>query len=507
MLAPSQSFIDATMHFPSILPGETIYSWCATVHRKACSMSSTDISRTLFGKPNAARLHDFPCFLDEFSRRTGRLVGDPVDLARNHSLMGYFLSFTSEARSASLLDGVVNGSVPDIKMRLGIPASGIGGYHPLKCCQQCIERDTNTLGWPIWHLSHQFPSVLVCREHQRPLVLNWEAVTPVHRREWVKPSAELSAQRIEIPIADDQKLDLLLRLADFSVRASALHPGTMDSNRLARTYQRWAAENSALTPRTSIRHPVMINALTHSFDHISETLRAMGPVACELQLGSTINAVTRNRPKPAHPLKHLVLITCMFESWDAFWSTYMSESESQIRKEEIVTSRTDTPAKNELSVEFKRLVSEDNLSIRQAAIALGVSTNTGVRWAKIYGIDYTSRVRNLSVEYLNKVRKQLRFGKDKVDVIAATKITPVSLNRMLSSEPALRSQWQLAKKERHKNDNRKKFITAMNDHPDLPIWRLRKKLSTGWTWLYRHDRQWLLAAISAPRGAPGKGQS
>lgn len=418
-------------------------------------------------------------------------MGDPVKLASQHSLMGYFLAFTSEDRSTALLEGVIHGGIPDIKMKLGIPASGIGGYHPLKCCKECIQRDVQTLGWPMWHLSHQLPSVMVCSVHQRPLTLHWDKITPVHRREWIQPSATPSSHCFEIPVADDQTLGLLLRLADMSVKAAHLPPGTLRRDQLARTYQLWAADNSALSQGSSIRHSAMASALSQSFDQISSSLSGMGPAACHPQLSQIIGTVARSRPKPAHPLKHLVLIACMFDEWDAFWSAYQDGSESLVDSRQIAGKQPKAEPIEDVGTRFVQLVQASKLSIRQASAALGVSTSTGVRLAKIHGIDYTPRARGLTAEFLESVRQQLRTGLEKADVIALTGISSVSLNRLLSSEPTLRAQWLSAKSDRLRGQNREKFLAMLKTHPGVPVWLIRKLPNTGWAWLYRHDRAWL----------------
>ena len=493
MSAPT--LISGPILLPTISAGETLYSWCATVHRRACSLSTIATSKALFGKPNAARLHDFPGFLGELTSRTEGLVGDPKELALGHSLMGYFLAFTPEERGRVLLDGVIHGSVPDIKMKLGIPASGIGGYHPLKCCEKCIQSDIESQGWPIWHLVHQLPSVLVCGIHQRPLVLHWDDITPVHRRAWIKPSTAHSPQRFEIPIADDRTLDLLLRLADISEKTASSPPGTLTSDQLARAYQYWAANNSAFSPGNSIRHTVMTSALTRSFDQICSSLAGMGPASCKPQLGSIIGAVARTKPRPAHPLKHLVLIACMFGNWDAFWAAHMDEASSHGDSTPHAPALPKWNPNEENGTRFAQLVREENLSIRQASDAFGISTSTGVRWAKIHDLAYTPRTRTLTTEFLEKVRQHLRTGIEKVEVIAKTEISSVSLNRLLSSEPSLRAQWLLAKEDRLRSQNREKFLTTLKNHPGVPIWLLRKLANTGWAWLYRHDRAWLKEII------------
>lgn len=464
------------------------------MHRRTCSLSSIQISQALFGSPHIARLHDFPGHLTELKNRTAGLLGDEKYLALRHTLLGYFLTFIPAARGADLLASVVRSSTPDIKMRLGIPASGVGGYHPLKCCQECVHSDIQKLGWPIWHLEHQLPSVLVCREHQRPLLLRWEPTTPVHRREWITPSVKTSAQLFEIPVASEQALAVLTRLANFSAEAASLSPGELQSEKLAQTYQHWAASNAGLSKGRCLRHSILARALNTPFNLIANTLSDMGPAACNLQLAPLIGSVARSTPKAAHPLKHLALISCMYENWEQFRSDYRSAIQRSTARLQEEISSPQCHERLSTTAQFIELVQESKLSIRRAAAAVGISTTTGICWAKINDLSYTSRAKKLTPKFLEHVRELLRLGKEKSEIISLTKISSVSLNRLLSSEPNLRAQWLSATFECHKKAKRLKFLTVLNAHPELPIWRLRKLPGSGWTWLYRHDKDWLDSA-------------
>jgi hypothetical protein len=188
-------------HWPLVLPTlaarETLYSWCATVHRRSVSGNALSTSRRLFGSNYAGLLHDFPARLDELTRRTERKIGTPRELALGHTLLGYFLPFCVAGTAEALLSGVAKGAVSDIKMRLGIPASGIGGYHPMRWCSDCARRDRHKIGWPLWYIDQQCPSTLVCTEHQRPLIQTWHPISPVHRREWLVPEGRGGAHQQE----------------------------------------------------------------------------------------------------------------------------------------------------------------------------------------------------------------------------------------------------------------------------------------------------------------------
>lgn len=201
---------------PTVAPRETLYSWCATVHRRSVSGSVISTSRRLFGSNYSGLLHDFPARLGELARRTEGRIGSPRELALKHTLLGYFLPFIGAASGEAILLAVETGAVPDLKMRLGIPASGIGGYHPMRWCAECVRRDRQVIGWSIWYVDHQSPSTLVCTEHYRPLMQTWHTISPVHRREWLVPEGSRSEPRYEIRVRDDKTLAILLRLATLS---------------------------------------------------------------------------------------------------------------------------------------------------------------------------------------------------------------------------------------------------------------------------------------------------
>ncbi|MFN3734599.1 TnsD family Tn7-like transposition protein [Comamonas testosteroni] len=289
-------------------------------------------------------------------------------------------------------------------------------------------------------------------------------------------------------------MDLLLRLADFSVKAAAMPPSSILGDRLAGTYQTWAAKNYGMSSGHCLRHPIMVRELKPAFDRISSSFLAMGPVACNLHLDSLIGAVIRNKPRPAHPLKHLTLMACMYQQWDEFWSCYTGDFSLPLgsRKTALVPKkRSQEPSPLD---QFVQLVQASNFGIQHAASAVGVSKSTGFRWAKAKGLHYSSRARKLTPDLVDQVCQILRRGYEKTEVLSRTKISSASLNSLLASEPNLRAQWRCARLERHRRANRQRFLTVQQEHPELPLWRLRKLPNTGWAWLYRHDKEWLTTA-------------
>jgi len=484
-------------NLPTIQPNETLYSWCATVHRRQVSGNAIATSRALFGSNHSALLHDFPAHLDELARRTAHGLGTTRSIALRHTLLGYFLAFVDGSRAEKLIQGVLTGAIPDLKMRLGIPASGIGGYHPLRCCKECIERDKEELGWPLWHLRHQAPSTLVCTIHHRPLVQVWRPRSPVHEREWISPCAKPSSDRHEIAVSGEDAMNVLHRLALMSEHAMAHPPGSLRGDTLAGVYRGWARSKDLLTEGGSVRHAQLNDLLRQHFELLRITFSKLEAVPCQLDLRAILGSLVRTQPKPAHPLKHLALLACLFKD--------PAEIDSALKNAMDVADPSDgaQPAagRREDAIDQKRLLflslASNGSTLRSASIRAGVSVSTGVRWAIRHGIEFTSRAKSIDAHVIATVGRDARLGLDRQHIAENAGISLSTVNRLFSIDHALRDAWQQARRETAKEHHRSQISSAISTAQFCSQIRLRRTHAASWAWLYRNDREWLVAALPA----------
>jgi len=492
----SHALADWPVTLPALAPGETLYSWCGTFHRHAFTGNVLATSRLLFGANYAALLHDFPARLGELEQRTRGVIGSAREIARHHTLLGYFLPFLDAERAETILSGVAAGSVPDLKMRLGIPASGVGGYHPLRCCRECIDHDKATVGWPVWHVEHQAPSALVCTRHGRPLVQTWHRASPVHQREWLIPDASPATDRHEIKVPNRDALTLLHQLAEISAHLFGVEPGLWHQAKLAAVYRRWARDHGALTKSGSLRHSTFKAAIGPRFDQLREAFLAMSPTPIELCLESIIGSAIRTSPKPNHPLKHLTVLIAMFGDADAATAALDQEEvddfDSRMAGPIRNSSEEDTEAKQIPDREAIFLAAvKQGKSIRAAAAAAEVSTGTGVRWAQQHGIVFTPRRKLMHEGVIENIRSDLKRGLDRTTVAANHGVSLASINRLLSTEHDLRDAWSSVRHEAAREKNRACLLGLIDSQPTISVSQLRKTPGSGWTWLYRHDKAWL----------------
>jgi len=140
---------------PALGVDETLYSWCATVHFRIGFHNARTTSELLFGRPYAALLHDFPAYVGHLATRTDNLLGDARNLALSHTLLGHFLVLVEKAEANCIIERVIEGSMPHLKMRIGITGAGLGGSHWLKFCPQCVKSDREA-GINIWPEERDF---------------------------------------------------------------------------------------------------------------------------------------------------------------------------------------------------------------------------------------------------------------------------------------------------------------------------------------------------------------
>jgi len=479
-------------NLPRLENAQTLYSWCAQVHALNGLSDARTTSGALFGAPYAALCHDFPSRLSYLATHFPDAGFGEVELALRHTLLGYFLVLQPRTIAYRLLALVTDGSLPSIKMRLGITASRVGGRHPLKGCDACVVEDTNQVGFAYWHIEHQFPSTMVCTRHRRPLFIAWDHVTPVHRRGWLLPVGGLAWERIEVPVRDDRQLHQLYRLSEFSVKFANCAPATFDVARLARCYQRGLRNHGFVTAMGSLRLKTLVNEMRSRYLGLEDLAGFEALKSVTTDWPGLIGSAARTVPRRLHPLKHLLMIALVFDTWRDFLVGYEEAGSRELETPQpAATSDTADPA-----LDLACLVGA-GLSVSAAARELGIATTTATQIARRAGIRFTRRRKVLKGPHLRQIERLLRRGWSSKRVSEATGRSVVSINRLLAADPDLKQAWQTAAFLARRKISRKALLTAIRRHPGATVKELRKMRYADYTWLYRHDREWLRTAIPA----------
>ena len=154
---------------PSILPGETLYSWCSVHHHATCSSSSAQSGIDLLGSSHSVRQHDLFASAGCLPLFAGSTPSDATELLRAHTIAGYYLPFRSIEEQHRIGEMAARSTASTWRRSLFGGSRTLAYNHPLKFCDVCVEVDRTLHGRPYWHTSHQFATTWACHLHGVPL--------------------------------------------------------------------------------------------------------------------------------------------------------------------------------------------------------------------------------------------------------------------------------------------------------------------------------------------------
>lgn len=317
---PSQR--QATESVLSWLPDETLYSHVSRSHRLSGNASQRSSVDTLFGRGARAH-HDFPSHLAHYADRHHGLLGTPVEILFEHTPLSLYLRFQDARRADAAVQEAATAPAASTKYRLGLVGSRFGAGHPLKACRQCMIDDTSRFGIAYWHLVHQCPGVFVCPSHDHPLLM----APAVTYGQLVLPY-QVKFEEEGFPHPDEASR-LAARSLAAIVQAALMLPTDFrfDPQRLGRVLLKRCRDTRLIRPESGRLNQ---QALARRYLDRSRPLRVFQGMAAlptsapeaAAQVRRVL-AVTRARP---HPLRFLLLIETLFESWAGFLAAYANDT-------------------------------------------------------------------------------------------------------------------------------------------------------------------------------------
>lgn len=432
---------------------ETFYSLCSRQHVVLSSPTPSSTSAWLFGSPTASTAHDLPFNLAALNGVAAASWGSPRSIIFEHTILPFFLPFQSahhEVEAMQVMEGQTLGS---LKYKLGLLTGRFGAEHPLKACSQCMETDLATQGFTYWHLSHQYPGVLVCPTHREMLRESCYNRQWSGRFHWILPSERtLEPTKAPAPEPSQKALQqLATAVLDLVVcgHCRRFHPDVV------RTLYKTALA-SAIEPTMD------------AFAHHCASLQPF-PIFASLpttpqQVPTFWAQLVRDRQSHSHPLKHLVAITWLFGSVSGFVEAYdraVGHLEAQER-----------PADHEEA---------------DCQCCKSLCTDRPNKTPQ------TRRPKVLKLPIRNDVLDRLCRGEPKNEICARFGITVSTVNKLLRSEPEVKRSWIEQSLTTNVEKHRSLWVAAAATQHSRTPHDIRALAPDIYAWLYRNDREWLLS--------------
>jgi hypothetical protein len=498
--------------FPDPYPDELLYSLCARYAERVRFPSEKAVIQELFGEGAAVAIVDLPSNL-------GRLVSSlpnnqsysVENLVNKHTLFPFFAPFLDPRQAQQVMADMESPKGPTIHTRSGIMASKVQSPIWLKFCPLCAKSDKRDFGESYWHRLHQIPGVEVCFEHNVRLVNSSVRIQNPKLRYRFIPAEE----GIRLPKSDFFKLktahhEILLKIAQDTAWLLNNPTSPPGLEILLKRYHQLLAELDLATYNGRVRVTNLLKRFCQAYP--TDLLNAL---QCQVDQESEHNWLFRlvRSPKGSqYPLRHLLLIhflghtaetflqlpnqflpfghgpwPCLNKAAPHFSESVIQDYELTYSKEHgkpigifhcscgFVYSRTGpdeneedrfniTKIKNFGSIwdeSLKKLWGNSTISLRQIAKNLGVDANT----VKLHAD-------RLELPFPRKSERSTHRSKRKL-------ATPLNHKNMVS--------------ESIREHCRSTWLSARRQFPELGRTALRKRYVKIYTWLRRHDGQWLEA--------------
>jgi len=467
--------------FTSPLPDELLYSIVVRHHYLSANLKAAQTRTDLFGTPFAHVISDFPCHLDYFCARSGM---DIESLLRNHTILDFYRPFGDDERLQRVESMLRTHSSSNVVNVLGIQANQLHFPQLHRYCPNCAIGDIEQHGVRYLHVSHNLPGTYACVRH-RCLLEGYP------RTRKILPLIP-SGQRL----APDHLVDPLLRIADWSVDLFRAHLDPIPESSRIHLCRKVLQSRNLLTAEGSIRLSKLIPALCQHWD----PLFAMPPFSAFLHWmtrGIFPRSLLYHPRQQFHPIKHIVLLDFLFGSWAEFLRSLTTKNVSPQSIQKSAPIELQLRADSDI---LKSLVQNQG-SMRKTARQHHIAVQTVKALAVQKGVDVRRHPQKITPSMYRDIWRKLHIGLFCSDIAKGLGISTSSVEQVLNCEKILVGIRKQLRTQRWKLQHRMKWLNNLNQNPRVGRTELKHALPDTYTWLYRHDRDWLTENQPACRPA------
>ncbi|MGC5325180.1 TnsD family transposase [Brevibacillus sp. SYSU BS000544] len=489
--------------FPHPYPDELLYSVLARYHMRSGNLSPKVTLQELFYSTKLTAVVDLPSRLSTLvSNLPANATYTADELIINHTLYSYYTAFLPKERAQLIYESMKGNFGGSIHTRIGIMASSVATPKYLRYCPTCSKEDWSQRGEMYWHRVHQIPGVLVCPTHHVLLVSSKVLLSERNRHEFIYASRENSPFCDAVP-SQNEKINVLAddlkRVLDNGITS---YPSSWFRDR----YVALLRKKGFVSPNGFVNQ-TMLHEYFNSY-YGNALLEKVYATARYEEANNWLQSIVRKHRKVFHPVHHVLMIQFLAGSLNIFFSEstsfqstayqpfgvspwlclnkaadhYLNRVVNKIEitrctdtKKPVATfacscgfiysrrgpdqTKDDQKKIGRIKVfgpvweaKLRKLVRNENLSLRETARQLGADANTVKKYAILLG---------LSPKWL----KNHRFEKQ------------IKSNNRDNRREHYRKQWS----------------KLLQEYPTISKTALRKKDQSAFTWLYRHDKQWLNA--------------
>ena len=359
----------------------------------------------------------------------------------------------------------------------------------LKACPECAREDETNHPTSWWRTRQQWPSAFVCTRHHRFLA----SFSPETRRSalasWYLPITNLFRQSV---LLAESTFDLLARI-DLWASSVTNTARRFDPSNLRYTYALQARERGWLSADGSLRFRKLRDSFGEQFSPLASEPTFHFISSIHEEHFGFLGALLRQSSGGHHPLKHILLMSFLFDIPTDFLATYDKVSQLWLvgGRQAIADELTLTYR------QLRQLVSEGGRSVSSAAKMLDIPIPQAVRYMDAAGAKYQRRLRIVGTSKEAKLVNRLTCGESRQSIASNVGIGTSFIKDYLATRLELKQRWQTENFMHKRDEHRQQLLSTLAAHPELPIKKIRLIPGNGFQWLLNNDREWLQQQLPA----------
>jgi predicted transcriptional regulator len=464
---------------PPLLRDETVYSWIARWGILSGYPSHRSAVRVLLDSDSKQLASSFPSFLPKTHHYSRCTLGDLVE---KHTVLPFFKPFITDDNYRMAKFALLSGKTEFLHSRLSLVANRVSMSEPLLYCPICSQYDYDELGYTYWRITHQLPGAGVCLRHRKYLKR-----IQVNRRELVLPP--LDGCKHEQSDIVSPKQFLWNHLINDSFHNSDCN---IDSSRLVQVYMFMLKNRDLANSSNKIRMEKFRLELNQNWKELNNDL--------VFDILKTNPSNTNSCPYPAplfyqkhcqhHPLKHLLIIGFLFNSWDEFWAK-VAEKNSPIEclaapkaPVELVGSKSGISDETVIIQSLKK-----NESMRSIALRMNRSIVYVKKLAHLNDVKTESRAQKLFQTERDVAIELAKQGHSSSNIASELGCCVGAVEQILSQTSGLIEDRKRIRFISNRDKHRAIILKLVKTHSRRTD--IQNTARSSYTFLFKHDKKWL----------------
>lgn len=297
----------------------------------------------LFGVDNKKFSVDLPSSIGALVDRNV-IHGTPLQVIQNHTLFPFFQPFLTGEQCEKVLGSMVGHGGQAVHLTAGVMASVVKRDPYIKLCPLCLVDDMHDYGEPYFHVEHQLSGMTLCVKHECRLISHCQMCN--EEIMGVCPTFCNKGHDFSLQVNYVDKESGLFHVAvELCNLFQLCKSGLLKSGKYYLLYQARLHQIGCCSARGRVNQAVITQKFMKLFP--KEILQELG-VPCPMGVDSWLSTMLRRPRKSSHPLLHLLVMICLWDTVDLFYQSYKSGNVLLYRRKKS-PSRTRTYSGQALS--------------------------------------------------------------------------------------------------------------------------------------------------------------